>query len=228
MSIILLFLCLTICLLTAKMQIYVSKIQSQVDRLHPLLASPNGVATVFFNTPWEMFQLDMILHIFPPGGLLKMIKRLIPIILTIGILLSGCTQTEKPSPSSSTSLPATTASTAPIEPALSELTDEELIRRLVASGELENWALQSTFHPNSGMGLLTLVKNSAEFHELVLRPNGMVSLRNIGPSIIEETLQSGNYRYKLQGHYLSYLIIHLYPSMEIELNEILAKYPLTK
>lgn len=157
-----------------------------------------------------------------------MIKRLIPIILTIGILLSGCTQTEKPSPSSSTSLPATTASTAPIEPALSELTDEELIRRLVASGELENWALQSTFHPNSGMGLLTLVKNSAEFHELVLRPNGMVSLRNIGPSIIEETLQSGNYRYKLQGHYLSYLIIHLYPSMEIELNEILAKYPLTK
>ena len=199
-----------------------------MDRLHPLLASPNGVDTVFFNTPWEMFLLDMILHIFPPGGLLKMIKRLIPIILTIAILLSGCTQTEKPSPSSSTSLPATTASTAPIEPALSELTDEELIRRLVASGELENWALQSTFHPNSGMGLLTLVKNSAEFHQLVLRPNGMASLRDLSPSIIEETLQSDNYRYKLQGHYLAYLIIHLYPSTEIILNEILAKYPLTK
>lgn len=148
---------------------------------------------------------------------------LIAVLLCMSFLIVACA----PSAGNNGATDSTTntlSNTEPVED-IQILSDEDLIRKMTESRELEKWALSNYALPTSELGISVLKKNSPEFSELIGRDTAKESLSTLAPKIVEEFLQNEDPLVAVQGRFLVDLVTYLYPETEAEFEEILSKFP---
>lgn len=142
-----------------------------------------------------------------------MYKKMICLILLLSLILCGCS-TPADTEIQNTTQAAASSSKLDILQQLESMSDEELIRQMVSTDDLESWFVQSSFHPETPAGLTTLFKRSEEFYVLMCRPTGLRSLKEYGPLIIEEYIQNEGSHEAIQARYLGSLLEFYFPDLE--------------
>lgn len=147
---------------------------------------------------------------------------LIAVLLCLSFLIAACAPSA--GNSGSTESPTDTLSTTELIENMQLLSDEDLIRKMTESRELEKWALSNYALPTSELGISVLKENSPEFSELIGRDTAKESLCTLAPIIAEEFLQKEDPIVAVQGRHLAHLVTYLYPETEADFDEILSKF----
>lgn len=140
-------------------------------------------------------------------------RKTIYILLLLSLILCGCGAPADTKTQDTTQAAAST-SKLDILQQLESMSDEDLIRQMVSTRDLEAWFMQSSFHPETPAGLTTLFKISEEFYVLMCRPTGLRSLREYGPMIIEECIQKEGSNEAFQAKFLGSLLEFYFPELE--------------
>lgn len=128
-------------------------------------------------------------------------------------LLCGCHCDEAPKKTEITESQTVMQGTLPI------VTDKELVEEILCSKALYRWGYMSSTIPESGEGLVYLLKHCSPFRELVLeRDTGLNSLKEYAPGLI--AVYKENKTYRENALFMERLLLYMFGNEEMQIIEL--------
>ncbi len=138
------------------------------------------------------------------------------LVVLVSVLIAGCSSGEGATDPVAGSVTPTCSHTEPTVTE-SQLTDEELVEKVILSRGLHAWGLMSSPFPESAEGVAALMKNCEEFSILLSRESGLQSLKTYGPVYVEKYRNDEQSKIRLNAIFMEMLLQYMFPGQETEI-----------